>query len=154
MLTLYESLEGYEAALGDDTVSIVTESTVSEEVWLPRVLILYGSETGKAEALSRKLKQLLRALKPTLLSLNEATGLNVAKVKNITHLLCVTSTFGKGEAPRNAQEFFNADIPELPSVFVLLFLLLAVPFTPTFAGQVFLLIRSLLELVWNDLSGL
>ena len=77
---------------------------------IPRILILYGSETGKAEAVARRLKKELSLLKPTVMSLNEAKGLKIVRKKRISHVLAVCSTFGKGQAPSNATEFFKSEI--------------------------------------------
>ena len=76
----------------------------------PRLLIAYGSETGKAEAIARRLKRQLTLLKPIVMSLDEVTGLELIEQHRITHLFCVCSTFGSGEPPGNATKFFAANI--------------------------------------------
>jgi nitric oxide synthase oxygenase domain/subunit/sulfite reductase alpha subunit-like flavoprotein/hemoglobin-like flavoprotein len=76
----------------------------------PRVLIAYGSETGTAEAIARRLKRQLKTLNPVLMTLNEAKGLDVVVRRNITHVICICSTFGMGKAPSNAGKFFETTI--------------------------------------------
>lgn len=96
------------------------ESTASESSLLvasaARPLILYGSETGNAEAISRRLKRELALLKPILMSLDDALGLETVKKRAITHVLCVCSTFGKGEPPSNAMRFFADELPSIVDV--------------------------------------
>jgi sulfite reductase alpha subunit-like flavoprotein len=77
---------------------------------IPRILIAYGSETGQAEAVARRLKRQLRLLKPLLMSLNEVSGLEIISRQNISHLICICSTFGKGNPPSNAGKFFETGI--------------------------------------------
>jgi flavodoxin len=76
----------------------------------PRVLIAYGSETGTAEAVARRLKRQLKTLIPVLMTLNEAEGLDVVVRRNITHVICIRSTFGMGKAPLNTAKFFETNI--------------------------------------------
>jgi sulfite reductase alpha subunit-like flavoprotein len=92
---------------GDDS-SI--SSSEQDEAAIPKVLILYGSETGTAEGVARQLKRILGQLKPTVVTLNQGKGLHIAEKKGFTHLLCITSTFGKGDFPVNAAEFAKAPI--------------------------------------------
>jgi sulfite reductase alpha subunit-like flavoprotein len=109
---LYSSLDGFVDHSSED----------SEIAWheperkAPRVLILYGSETGHAESLARTLRCLLGALKPTLMTLNEAAGLDAVLVQGFSHVLCLVSTFGDGDAPSNARAFFKKELPSLSSV--------------------------------------
>jgi sulfite reductase alpha subunit-like flavoprotein len=98
--------------------SIIDESESSSEsdfVSFPKVLILYGSETGTAEGVARQLKRSFAQLKPTVMTLNQGKGLEIAKQKGFTHLICVTSTFGKGDFPANAVEFPKAPIEAVSS---------------------------------------
>jgi sulfite reductase alpha subunit-like flavoprotein len=109
---LYSSLDGLVDHSSED----------SEIAWheperkVPRVLILYGSETGHAESSARTLRRSLGVLKPTLMTLNEAAGLDAVLVQGFSHVLCLVSTFGDGDAPSNASAFFKKELPSLSSV--------------------------------------
>lgn len=81
-----------------------------EEFTVPRVLIVFGSETGTAEAAAGRLARMLRLCKPVVSSLNKVAGLEVVKQRKITHLVVLCSTFGKGQPPTNAAEFFETEI--------------------------------------------
>ena len=100
----------------DATVAMTDDSSMYEselendDLFVPRILILYGSETGNAEAVARRLKGELVLTKPTLMSLNDAKGLQIVRKKQITHVLVVCSTFGKGDAPSNAINFVKTEI--------------------------------------------
>ena len=94
------------SSLGDSTKSLASLSRQE----IPNVLIVYGSETGNAEAVARRLKTDLRLVSPILRPLNEVKGLDIIKKRKITHVLAVCSTFGEGAPPANAEEFFHADI--------------------------------------------
>jgi len=76
----------------------------------PRILIVYGSETGTAEAAASRLHRALKLLKPSLACLNDVAGLNIVKDKRITHLVAICSTFNRGEFPGNAKIFSESDI--------------------------------------------
>lgn len=78
----------------------------------PRVLILYGSETGTAEAAAFRLARKLKLCKPLVAALNEVAGLDVVQERGINKILALTSTFGKGDAPSNAGVFAETEIPE------------------------------------------
>ena len=113
-----ESLLLHSAAteVSDDETALteVSEALSLEpaEVKVPQVLILYGSETGNAESVARRVKRELAVLKPILKSLNEANAKGLAQLcssKKITHILAICSTFGKGKPPGNAQEFFTTE---------------------------------------------
>jgi sulfite reductase alpha subunit-like flavoprotein len=106
----------HETDYSGDASLAATGTTASESISMMatagRPLIVYGSETGNAEAVSRRLKRQLTLLKPILMSLDDAIGLkDIVKKKGITHVLCVCSTFGKGEAPSNAKQFFADNLP-------------------------------------------
>jgi hypothetical protein len=54
---------------------------------IPSILILYGLETGNAEAVARRPKREFRLAKPILKSLNKAKGLQIVKMSKITYIL-------------------------------------------------------------------
>lgn len=71
---------------------------------IERILIGYGSESGKAQALATRLGELpfLHPYAPTLLTLNEISPADLGKGDL---LLIVSSSFGDGEPPANAELF-------------------------------------------------
>ncbi len=108
------SVLGYDADEGEiaEGSSDPLNMEVEVEVSIPRVLIAYGSETGTAEAAASRLGRALRALRPTILSLNAVAGLEIIKTKRITHMMVLCSTFGKGQPPSSATKFFETGIPD------------------------------------------
>jgi sulfite reductase alpha subunit-like flavoprotein len=102
-----------ESSLGG--LSITVDDSQKSDKSVPRVLIAYGSETGQAEAVARRLKRQLNVLKPLLMSLNEVAGLDIISKQNISHLVCICSTFGKGNPPSNSNKFFETDIANTSS---------------------------------------
>jgi len=82
------------------------------------VTILWGSQTGTAEAYAKKLAKALTAQghSPTILDMAEAT---VERLSSISHLALLTSTYGDGEPPDNALALhtaLHAESPDLAGV--------------------------------------
>ncbi len=81
--------------------------------------ILYGSQTGTAETLSKRLAKEAgkRGFVPTVHSLAKYP---ISQLASETRVLIVTSTFGDGEPPDNAKAFWeqlqNASAPKLPDL--------------------------------------
>jgi len=69
--------------------------------------ILYGSQTGTAESVARDVAKVAKAhgLNPVVKSMDEIDGEILAKIET---LLIVTSTYGEGEMPDNAQMLWSA----------------------------------------------
>lgn len=69
--------------------------------------VLYGTQTGNSEELAERLVGLLieQGLGASLAALDDA---NVDELPAATHLLVVTSTYGEGEMPDNAELFWDA----------------------------------------------
>ena len=69
--------------------------------------ILYGSQTGNAEALAQTAAKAARAkgLVPVVQALGEV---DLEVFTTMRHVLIVTSTYGEGEMPDNAQLFWQA----------------------------------------------
>ena len=113
-LLLHNEVEGASGQTDEASNSSLCSSSSSSEALIarskhPRVLIAYGSETGNAEGVARKIKRAFSLLKPTLLSLDNVAGLEVLNSHQFTHFICVCSTFGKGNPPSNATKFFASD---------------------------------------------
>lgn len=71
------------------------------------VTILWGSQTGTAEAYAKKLGKQLAAKghSPQIIDMAEA---DIARLSSVHHLLIITSTYGDGEPPDNALPFHTA----------------------------------------------
>jgi sulfite reductase (NADPH) flavoprotein alpha-component len=71
-----------------------------------RIALLYGSQTGTAEGLARKLAKDLRS-KGHEVALDSLEGYVPATLSAETHAIFIASTYGEGEAPDTAQAFFQ-----------------------------------------------
>ncbi len=71
------------------------------------VTIIFGSQTGTAETLSKKAAKQLKAAncEPTIIDMAE---LSPDDLKSVQHLLLITSTYGEGEPPDNAMSLHSA----------------------------------------------
>ncbi|MGB0334592.1 MAG: diflavin oxidoreductase [Opitutales bacterium] len=71
------------------------------------VTILFGSQTGTAETLSKKAAKQLKAsnCEPTIVDMGDISAEELQAVEN---LLIITSTYGEGEPPDNAQSLHAA----------------------------------------------
>jgi sulfite reductase (NADPH) flavoprotein alpha-component len=71
------------------------------------VTILFGSQTGTAETLSKKAAKQLKAAncEPTIVDMGDVSAEELQAVEN---LLIITSTYGEGEPPDNAQALHAA----------------------------------------------
>lgn len=113
MHSMHSAQSGRSSFSDDDAAT--RRATQRRSNTAPRVLIAYGSETGTAEAVSRRLKRQFKVLNPILMTLNEAKGLDIISRRHITHVICVCSTFGMGNAPSNAAKFFTTTISNMKS---------------------------------------
>lgn len=70
------------------------------------VTIAWGSQTGTSETLAKKFSKLAAksGVEPTVVDLAK---LDHASLSQIEHLIIMTSTYGDGEAPDNAQAFYD-----------------------------------------------
>ena len=75
------------------------------------VTILFGSQTGTAETLSKKAAKLLKAnhCDPQVVDMGDCS---VDDLKNLQNLLVITSTYGEGEPPDNALSLHTALMAE------------------------------------------
>lgn len=95
-------LNGYLAGL----YSYAPAKPLATELSPLRVAVLYGSQTGTAEGLARKLSKELKAAGYAI-SLNSLEGYIPATLAAETHALFIVSTYGEGEAPDPVQPFFQ-----------------------------------------------
>ncbi|MEM6943714.1 MAG: flavodoxin domain-containing protein [Pseudomonadota bacterium] len=83
--------------------------------------ILYGSQSGTAESLSKDLRKFAgtRGFDATIAELDTVTPAALAEIR---HVLIVAATFGEGEPTDNARGFYDAlmaeDAPALPESLV------------------------------------
>jgi sulfite reductase (NADPH) flavoprotein alpha-component len=113
-------LNGYFAGL-TSFADTATTSTAPAPAAAPKkpLLILYGSQTGSAEGLAKKIakESAQHGLEAKIMEAN-ACALDV--LVKTERLLFVTSTWGDGDAPDNAMEFFKAlhatDAPKLEAL--------------------------------------
>ncbi|MBW4602681.1 MAG: nitric oxide synthase oxygenase [Calothrix sp. FI2-JRJ7] len=88
---------------GIDLEKLITTNNVDEDKQ-DRILILYASETGTAEAFARKAARQLVKFRAKVMTLDEYDTNTLASEKL---LLIVTSTFGNGEIPSNGKKFMQ-----------------------------------------------
>jgi sulfite reductase (NADPH) flavoprotein alpha-component len=96
---LYSVQEVDPAALG------IAETAASDPA-VP-VTVLFGSQTGTAERLAKKTAKRLNQ-KGFAAMAKELDAVSAADLVEVEHLLVVTSTYGDGEMPDNAQSFWDA----------------------------------------------
>lgn len=96
-------LNGYLAGL----YSTEGGAAVAAPVASKPVTIVFGSQTGTAETLSKKAAKQLKAAncEPKVLDMGEVSP---DDIKEVEHLLLITSTYGEGEPPDNAMAFHEA----------------------------------------------
>ncbi|BFM09448.1 diflavin oxidoreductase [Halioxenophilus aromaticivorans] len=80
--------------------------------------VLYGSQSGNCEVLSKDLKKFAatQGFEAEIIELDDITPADLA---TISHAVILCSTFGEGEPPDNAKHFYTAlmadDAPQLPA---------------------------------------
>lgn len=81
-------------------------------------LILFGSQSGNAESLAKKAAKAAQS-RGFAARVKELNSIDPATLAAESHVLVVTSTWGEGEMPDNAKEFWekinNGNAPELKS---------------------------------------
>jgi len=101
-------LNGYLAGLLSDAGADESEAAGTRAPALPPkpLVVFYGSQTGTAEGLARKTSKEAekRGFTPRLVDLAKYETVDLAHEQNI---LVITSTYGDGDPPDNAQAFWN-----------------------------------------------
>ena len=102
-------LNGYLAGLfSDATLAAHALSGLSTAPALPAkpLAVLFGSQTGTAEGLAKKVSKEAekRGFKPKLVDMAKFETVDLTKEENV---LVITSTYGDGDPPDNAQAFWN-----------------------------------------------
>lgn len=90
----------------------------AEEAPLTTMRVLYGSQSGNCEALSKELRK-HAATQGFEAEVSVLDDLNPADLAAMEHVTVLVSTFGEGEPPDNASKFYAAlmaeDCPPLPA---------------------------------------
>lgn len=113
-----EFAEGFLQALDTIRRAQSTADTASDAPGAP-LTILYGSQSGNCEALSKELRKTARnrGFDPQVVALDT---FDVGLLGETQHLLILCSTFGEGDPPDNAKKFHawleSGDAPELPGL--------------------------------------
>lgn len=81
--------------------------SANEDVAGTPMQIFYGSQSGNAEVLVKDLKK-YAASQGFEATINELDSLSPAELAAHTHVLIVCSTFGEGEPPDNAKNFYTS----------------------------------------------
>jgi sulfite reductase (NADPH) flavoprotein alpha-component len=100
-------LNGYLAGLFSRQPAPNVATSASESPPLTPLTILYGSQTGTAESLAKKLSKEAgkRGFVPAILDMAQT---DPAKLANEKNLLVITSTYGDGEPPDSAKALHTA----------------------------------------------
>ena len=100
-------LNGWLAGLfsGDDDAQGANRDATPQPALEP-LLVMYGSQSGTAESLAKEFSKAAAAhgFEPRTLELNNYASVELAKEKR---LAIITSTWGEGDPPDNAVEFWN-----------------------------------------------
>ena len=99
-------LNGWLAGVLSDTGMAGSGTQTGPAVELKPLLIMYGSQSGSAEGLAKALKKQApnQGFEPRTMELNDYPKVDLTKEEN---LIIVTSTWGEGDPPDNAVEFWN-----------------------------------------------
>ena len=72
----------------------------------PKVTLLWASQTGNSEALAQRYAEKIKTAGCEV-ALYDMAAYPVNELGNTKHLLCISSTFGDGDAPDNGQPFWE-----------------------------------------------
>ena len=90
---------------------LVTQSSAAAPTSVPVALkpitIIYGSQTGNSEGVAEQAAEQAKSMgmAPTVLDMDDA---DINQLASVERLLVVTSTYGEGEMPDNAQALWEA----------------------------------------------
>jgi sulfite reductase (NADPH) flavoprotein alpha-component len=99
-------LNGFLAGLFSDSTQAAALAQAEPEQPKAPLLLLYGSQTGTAEGLAKKTAKVAetRGFAPRVVSMEKYDTVDLTKEN---HVLVITSTYGDGEPPDPAQNFWN-----------------------------------------------
>lgn len=98
----YLSVPQAKEAVTDSIIEEIKEVPVEKKA----VTILYGSQTGNSQALAEKLGAEL-AQNEVVVTISSLSKFKTNNLKKISNLLLVISTYGEGEPPDNAIQFYD-----------------------------------------------
>ncbi|MBF7694391.1 molybdopterin-dependent oxidoreductase [Acinetobacter sp. EC115] len=78
-------------------------SSVSEKT---KITLIWASQTGNSETLAETFAEKIKQ-SGCLVNLQEMNDFSITELNKIQNLLCISSTFGDGDAPDNGQIFWN-----------------------------------------------
>src|SRR5688500_11736632 len=88
-------------------VGLISNAQASENAPTGQLLIGFGSQTGSAEQLARRIAK-ESANHGLAAQVKELNSISFELLHSTTHFLIVTSTWGDGDAPDNAADFWKA----------------------------------------------
>ena len=91
---------------GISTLAAAAGASAVEEPGTP-LTILYGSQSGNCEVLSKDLKK-YAATQGFEAKIEELDSISLADIAPLQHVLIVCSTFGEGEPPDNTKNFYES----------------------------------------------
>lgn len=112
-------LSGFLAGIDANTNTPALPLTDAEPRVKEKLLVLYASETGNAEALARKARKIAarQGFEARVMDMADATLDELAASRN---LLIYVATWGEGDPPQRAQAFYDAVLseaaPQLPNL--------------------------------------
>lgn len=98
----------------DNVASTLISHSSSDELILsekletekPKITLIWASQTGNSESLAESFSQKIKQAGYEL-NFQEMSNFSVDQLEKTDHLLCISSTFGDGDAPDNGQNFWN-----------------------------------------------
>ena len=96
-----------------------TSHTADAPLVVPELTVLYGTESGNSESLADLTVKAAQGKGFKAKAVNMA-DIKVAKLKDIQNLLVIVSTWGEGDPPETATDFYEAfmgdQAPKLPNI--------------------------------------
>src|ERR1700709_2775254 len=99
-------LAGYQAAAGPAQAGTVAAPATAPAKKVP-LLILFGTESGNSETLAANVRKASQKIgfAPRVIDMADITPAEAAKAEN---LLIIAATWGEGDPPQRATDFYNA----------------------------------------------
>ncbi len=91
---------------GLNAIAVASQGDAAADIPGTPMTILYGSQSGNAEALSKDLRKFAKS-QGFDATVSELDGFAVGDLASVKHLLIICSTFGEGEPPDNAKTFYK-----------------------------------------------
>ncbi len=102
---------------GLSAIASAAQGDVEAEPGTP-LAILYGSQSGNAEALTKDLRKYAKT-QGFDGTIKELDAIDLTELSNLNHVVIICSTFGEGDPPDNAVNFYKSlmegELSELPA---------------------------------------